>query len=229
MRLCGAFYHPFGINISHSRLHIKLAGAATLGDRPDPTPLSHLATIRAAASGEGTSLDRLAALIRAHIDFFCKNVATTTVYLQELRRFDPAGRTRLFGRHSYRDVFQQVIEEGQRDGLILRQFERKPTYRAMLSFLTSVSDRRQPLRAPERMSEGEGGGSGLRPPPSRGLAPTLGFALGEDGRVAACASGRDAPARDTCYNQTNDRSTSPNKRGKLSWRTHAGPGYRAVA
>ena len=97
-----------------------------------------LSMIRERAASGATSLDKLAAMIHGHVEFFCNNVAKTTVYLQELRRFDPVARTKLFGTHPYRDVFQDAIEQGQREGLILPDLDPKLASQAMLSSLNSV-------------------------------------------------------------------------------------------
>ncbi|MCR5879569.1 TetR/AcrR family transcriptional regulator [Phenylobacterium sp. J367] len=112
-----------------------------------------LEMIRAAADSDGSSLDRLSAMIRGHVTFFCNNVAKTTVYLHELRRLDAAERNKLLGAHAYRDVFQQVIEKGQSEGLILPELDPKLTSQAMLSSLNSVYHWYRSARSPTVVAE----------------------------------------------------------------------------
>ncbi|MDB5422977.1 MAG: hypothetical protein JWQ29_393 [Phenylobacterium sp.] len=112
-----------------------------------------LAMIQERADSGGASLDRLAAMIRGHVEFFCNNVAKTTVYLHELRRLDPGDRAKLFGQHLYRDVFQRVIEQGQREGLILPELEPKLTSQAMLSSLNSVYHWYRSARTPKSVAD----------------------------------------------------------------------------
>ncbi|MDB5423623.1 MAG: hypothetical protein JWQ29_1039, partial [Phenylobacterium sp.] len=112
-----------------------------------------LTMIREAADTEGGSLDRLAAMIRGHVGFFCNNVAKTTVYLHELRRLDPAERRKLLCEYTYRNVFQEVIEKGQEEGSILPHLEPKLTAQAMLSSLNSVYHWYRSARSPTAIAE----------------------------------------------------------------------------
>jgi hypothetical protein len=112
-----------------------------------------LSMIRDCAASRGTSLDKLAAMIRGHVNFFCSNVSKATVYLNELRRLEPSARSRMFGEHVYRDVFQRVIEQGQKEGLILPNLEPKLTSQAMLSSLNSVYYWYRSARSPKGVAE----------------------------------------------------------------------------
>lgn len=97
-----------------------------------------LAAVRDAAAVEGNALDKLDAMIRGHIDYICRHLAKTTVYLQELRKLSVEERTNLLGRQNYRDAFLEIIKAGQEEGSILPSLDAQLTARAMLGSLNSI-------------------------------------------------------------------------------------------
>jgi AcrR family transcriptional regulator len=97
-----------------------------------------LAMIRERAATEGTVLDKLASMIQGHIDYICRNQAKTTVYLHELKALSREHRESLFRGDEFRNEFMQVIEEGQKQGLILPHLDPKLTAQAMLGFINSL-------------------------------------------------------------------------------------------
>lgn len=114
-----------------------------------------LAMIKQFAASQGTALDRLEAMIRGHVNFVCSNLPKTTVYLQELKKLDPIERTKMFGEHPYRDVFREVIEQGQREGLLLPELDAKMTAQAMLGTLNSPYQWYQNSRARQAQAVAE--------------------------------------------------------------------------
>jgi AcrR family transcriptional regulator len=105
-----------------------------------------LAMIRELADVDGGIFDKLEAMIRGHVDYVCGNLAKTTVYLQELTKLGAAERTRLFGSSTYRDVFLEVIQQGQREGMIQPDLDPKLTAQAMLGSLNSLYKWYRPSR-----------------------------------------------------------------------------------
>ena len=105
-----------------------------------------IAMISRRAEVEGTAMDKLEAMIRGHIDYVCRNLEKTTVYLQELKKLSSAERSALLGSETYRDVFLKVIVQGQREGLILSSLDPKLTAQAMLGALNSVYQWYKPRR-----------------------------------------------------------------------------------
>ena len=90
-----------------------------------------------ARSGE-TSIEKLVAMIRGHVEFYCANPRKSTVYLQESRRIDKAARARVVRSGSYRVEFQRVLEQGQKEGTILPELEPELSSRAILSALNAL-------------------------------------------------------------------------------------------
>jgi AcrR family transcriptional regulator len=109
--------------------------------------------IRERAQTEATSIAKLAAMIRGHVEFFCDNVRKNTVYLQEMRRLHEADRTRLLRAGSYRLEFQRVLEQGQEDGSILPQLEPEMASRAMLSALNALYQWYTPRFPPAQVAD----------------------------------------------------------------------------
>jgi len=105
-----------------------------------------LAMIQQLASSKGSALHRLEQMIRGHIDFVCRNLAQTTVYLHELKRIGPERRAALFPGHAYRDVFMAVIKQAQAEGLLLERLDPKLTAQVMLGTLNSPSVWYRPSR-----------------------------------------------------------------------------------
>lgn len=97
-----------------------------------------LEMIRRLAETEGDALDKLEAMIRSHIAYACRNLIKVTVYLQELKKLSAKERRELFGEDVYRDVFLEVIAEGQREGTILPKLDAKLAAQTMLGSLNSV-------------------------------------------------------------------------------------------
>lgn len=97
-----------------------------------------IAMIRERAAVEGTVFDKLASMIQGHIDYICHNQAKTTVYLHELKALPHDHREALFKGDEFRNEFRKIIQEGQKQGLILERLEPKLTAQAMLGFLNSL-------------------------------------------------------------------------------------------
>lgn len=97
-----------------------------------------LTMIRSLSETPGTSLDKLEAMIRGHVDYVCRNLAKTTVYLQELKKLGVAERRKLLGDHNYRDVFREIVIAGQADGLIDTKLDPKLTAQTMLGSANSL-------------------------------------------------------------------------------------------
>lgn len=105
-----------------------------------------IAMIRKCAQVKGSALDKLESMIRGHVDYVCRNLPKTTLYLQELKKLTGPERVALFGPTSYRDVFNEVIQQGQEEGLILPKLDLKLTTQAMLGSLNSIYEWYQPAR-----------------------------------------------------------------------------------
>ncbi len=97
-----------------------------------------LAMMRERAATEGSALDKLAAMIQGHIEYVCRNQAKSTVYLHELKALTQEHRDRLFKGNDFRSEFIRVIEQGQQDGLILKDLDPKLTAQTMLGWLNSL-------------------------------------------------------------------------------------------
>jgi AcrR family transcriptional regulator len=96
-----------------------------------------LANIKALAAGEGDPLQRLRSVIVGHIDHECRNMTKTAVFLHELQALTPQRQAEIIGdEHAYRAVFRNLIEAGQKDGLIRADVNPKL---AALSILGSVN------------------------------------------------------------------------------------------
>lgn len=105
-----------------------------------------LAMIRRLSETPGTALEKLEAMIRGHVDYVCRNLAKTTVYLQELKKLEVYERRKLLGDHDYRDVFREVVIAGQAEGLIDPELDAKLTAQAMLGSVNSLYLWYRPLR-----------------------------------------------------------------------------------
>jgi TetR/AcrR family transcriptional regulator, cholesterol catabolism regulator len=97
-----------------------------------------VAMIRERAATPGTIFDKLEAMIRGHVDYMCRHRAKAAVYLHELRALDALHRDSLFSAHDFRDEFLSLIQQGQREGLILAELEPKLTAQAMLAWINSL-------------------------------------------------------------------------------------------
>lgn len=105
-----------------------------------------LAMISRLARAEGTALDKLEAIIRAHVDYMHRNRAKTAVYLQEVRKLSAEKRAALLGPRHYRQVFDELIALGQAEGLILPHLDPKQAGRAMVASLNSYYEWYRPNR-----------------------------------------------------------------------------------
>jgi TetR/AcrR family transcriptional regulator, cholesterol catabolism regulator len=78
-----------------------------------------LSNIESLAAGEGDALQRLRNVIIGHIDYECRNLTKTAVFLHELQALAPERQAEIIGgEHAYRGVFRNLIEAGQKEGLI---------------------------------------------------------------------------------------------------------------
>lgn len=105
-----------------------------------------IATMRRLAATEGTALDKLAAMIRGHVEYMHRNRAKTTVYLHEVKKLSPAKRQELLGAENYRDVFDEMLELGQAEGLFLASLDPKQAAQAILASLNSFYQWYRPNR-----------------------------------------------------------------------------------
>lgn len=78
-----------------------------------------LATIESLAAEEGDALQRLRRVIIGHVEHECRNLTKTAVFLHELQALTPERQAEIIGgEHAYRGVFSDLIEAGQKEGLI---------------------------------------------------------------------------------------------------------------
>ena len=114
-----------------------------------------LAMIRERAATEGSVFDKLAAMVDGHIDYICRNQAKTTVYLHELKALSRQHRQSLFKPDEFRSEFQSVIEQGQKEGLILTRLDPKLTAQAMMGCLNSLYQWYRPSasRPPQQIAD----------------------------------------------------------------------------
>jgi len=94
-----------------------------------------LARIKALAENSGNALEKLDAMIRGHVRYISENLERTTVYLMELKSVQKKGG--LFDKNAYRHVFRDVIEEGQKEGVLLSGLNPDLTAQIMLGTLNS--------------------------------------------------------------------------------------------
>ena len=103
-----------------------------------------LARIKALAETPGNALDKLEAMIRGHVRYIAQNLEKTTVYLMELKSVAKKGG--LFDKQEYRDVFRDVIREGQNEGTLLSDLDPGLTAQAMLGAVNSLYQWYRPRR-----------------------------------------------------------------------------------
>lgn len=106
-----------------------------------------LLAISDAFETEGDALQKLETMIRQHIDYICKNLSKTTVYLQELKKLGAVERAELLGRQNYRNAFEDVLALGKREGVILRELDTQLAAQAMLASLNSIYQWYRPTQA----------------------------------------------------------------------------------
>lgn len=100
-----------------------------------------LNNIRPIADGEGNSISRLARMIRAHVNYVCTDRDRTAVFLHERKWLTPEQRVKYLGdEHAYRRLFERVIQDGQKEGLIRSDLDAKLIALCLLSSVNSVYD-----------------------------------------------------------------------------------------
>jgi AcrR family transcriptional regulator len=78
-----------------------------------------LAVIQARAGVPGDALQRLENVIVGHVEHTCGNLVSTAVFLHELAALPEHRRLEILGsEHAYQGVFRELVEAGQRDGLV---------------------------------------------------------------------------------------------------------------
>lgn len=98
-----------------------------------------LAQIRPIAAGGGNPIERLASMIAAHIRYVCTDRKRTAVFIHESRRLTSQQRKEYLGdEHAYRNLFQQVIEEGTREGFIDPKVDPRLAALCLLGSLNSL-------------------------------------------------------------------------------------------
>jgi AcrR family transcriptional regulator len=96
-----------------------------------------IANLKALAARDGDPLQRLRAAVVGHVELECRNLTKTAVFLHELQALPADRQAELIdGEHAYRAVFSELIEAGQKDGLIRADLNAKL---AALSILGSMN------------------------------------------------------------------------------------------
>jgi TetR/AcrR family transcriptional regulator, cholesterol catabolism regulator len=104
-----------------------------------------LRSIRPIAGGPGDPIQRLAGMIRCHVDYVCTDRARTAVFLHERQRLSAQRRKDVLGdEHAYPNLFQQVIVEGQKAGLIQPRLDPHLTALCLIGSLNSLYEWFQP-------------------------------------------------------------------------------------
>jgi AcrR family transcriptional regulator len=104
-----------------------------------------LRSIRPIAEGPGDPIQRLAGMIRCHVNYVCTDRARTAVFLHERQRLSAQRRKGVLGdEHAYPNLFQQVIVEGQKDGLIQPRLDPHLTALCLIGSLNSLYEWFQP-------------------------------------------------------------------------------------
>jgi TetR/AcrR family transcriptional regulator, cholesterol catabolism regulator len=83
--------------------------------------------IRSLAATEGDALTRLQRVIIGHVEHVAKTLVSTTVFLHELNSLTDENRQRILGgdRHSYQQVFRELIIEGKKEGSVRQDIDAK--------------------------------------------------------------------------------------------------------
>jgi len=76
-----------------------------------------LKVVQDAAQTSGDPLERLEKVINAHVEYTCRNLLATAVYLHELKSLPANLRRKVDGR-SYEKVFVDLLEQAQQAGLL---------------------------------------------------------------------------------------------------------------
>jgi AcrR family transcriptional regulator len=106
-----------------------------------------LDNVKRLSSIKGTPIETLGNVISGHVKYICNNLVKTTVYLHELKKMDLSQRNKLFDNHEFREIFQGLIEDGQREGQFLSTLEPKMTAQAMLGSVNSLYQWYNPSRS----------------------------------------------------------------------------------
>jgi AcrR family transcriptional regulator len=70
-------------------------------------------------AGEGNALERLREVVIGHVEYECAHLTGTSVFLHELDSLPEERRQQIIGDdHAYRVVLTDLLEAGQREGLI---------------------------------------------------------------------------------------------------------------
>jgi AcrR family transcriptional regulator len=92
-----------------------------------------------ALATEGTSSDRLDALIAGHVDVVVDNIDVARTFLNEARMLDGEPRSRIIAaRDHYEEAFRSVIREGIADGSQGREVDPKIVSIFILSVLNAI-------------------------------------------------------------------------------------------
>lgn len=114
--------------------------------------LNGIRLVKSAAMTKGNPLERLEAVIIAHVTYLCNNMAQTAVYLEQFKNVIADSRYDM-KRHAYRDVVESVIREGQEEGYIFEDMHPSFTAQVILSSLNSVSQWYTPRKSrPPKMT-----------------------------------------------------------------------------
>jgi AcrR family transcriptional regulator len=104
-----------------------------------------LRAIRPIADSPGDPIQRLAAMIRSHVDYVCIDRARTAVFLHERQRLSADKRKEYLGdEHAYLKLFEKVILEGQKAGLIQRRLDAHLAALCLIGSLNSLYEWFQP-------------------------------------------------------------------------------------
>lgn len=96
-----------------------------------------LEVVRSRAELPGDPLEKLRAVIVGHVEHTCRNLVKTAVFLHELSALPEERRAEVLGsEHAYQGVFRDLIEQGQRDGLVREDLDPRL---AALSILGSTN------------------------------------------------------------------------------------------
>lgn len=97
------------------------------------------ASARAALATEGTSSERLSALISGHVDVLLDNLEISRTFLNEARMLDEEHRaTVLAARDHYESAFRKVIADGVADGTFRTDVDAKTAAIYILSILNAI-------------------------------------------------------------------------------------------
>jgi AcrR family transcriptional regulator len=78
-----------------------------------------LEVVRSRSEVAGDPLVRLESVIRGHVEHTCRNLVPTAVFLHEMSALPLERRNEVLGsEHAYQGVFRDLVEEGQKDGLV---------------------------------------------------------------------------------------------------------------